>query len=837
MERYDHKSLEAKWQSHWEKEQTFKVSDKAPGERAYVLDMFPYPSAQGLHVGHPEGYTATDIYCRYLRMKGVNILHPMGWDAFGLPTENYAIKTGAHPRELTWQNIDNFRRQIKSFGFSYDWSREVNTADPTYYKWTQWLFLQLYKKGLAYRKEAPVNWCPSCQTVLANEQVVNGECERCHSQVEQRQMAQWFFKITDYAEALLKSLDGLDWPQSILDMQRNWIGKSEGAEVEFGIHDSEFKIRIFTTRLDTIFGATYMVLAPEHKLVQELKDKITNWREVQDYIQKTQKKTELERKAEEKSKTGVRLEGVEVINPANQEKIPVFIADYVLTSYGTGAIMAVPAHDERDWEFADRYGLKMVRVIEPRIDENFKWSIRHSGVSAAMAEGEDYKEVEKRIMHQHLDNIHSGSGCWIGEGKLMNSREFNGVSSEDARHEIAKKIGAKLTTQYRLRDWLISRQRYWGAPIPIIYCDPPAGGCGAVPVPAKDLPVELPMDVDFRPRGESPLVRSESFHKVSCPKCGAPARRESDTMDTFVDSSWYFLRYVDPQNNKKAFDAKPVKQWLPVNLYVGGAEHAVMHLLYARFITKALKDLGYIEFTEPFLKLRNQGLILGEDGQKMSKSRGNVVNPDEIVDKFGADTLRLYEMFLGPLEDSKPWNTSSIIGVRRFLERVWNFCQTDKKSNSKVDEALAIIARTIKKVTEDIEAFRFNTSIAALMEFINKLDDVSGNENVRRTLLILLYPFAPHITAELWQRCGFKGYVWEQDWPTYNKSALKSDTITITVQVNGKLRSSIQVAADAKESDVAQLAQADENVARHLVGKTIIRQVYVPGRLVNFVVE
>jgi leucyl-tRNA synthetase len=981
MEKYDHKSVEATWQAHWENHQTFAVSDKVKGERAYVLDMFPYPSAQGLHVGHPEGYTATDIYCRYLRLKGVNVLHPMGWDAFGLPAENYAIKTGVHPKELTWQNIDNFRRQIKSLGFSYDWNREVNTADPAYYKWTQWLFLQLYKKGLAYRKEAPVNWCPSCQTVLANEQVVNGECERCHNQVEQRQMAQWFFKTTAYAEQLLNDLDGLDWPQPILDMQRNWIGKSEGAEVDFSVADSEDKIRIFTTRLDTIFGATYMVLAPEHKLVQELKEKITNWPAVQTYIEQTKKKTELERKTEEKSKTGVRLEGIEAINPANQQRIPIFIADYVLTSYGTGAIMAVPAHDERDFEFAKKFDLPIEDVVVPTykrtalilhgtgassqrnwyqwlrvelerrgyqvfvpdlpnsqmpdldswlkalepyassLDENsiiighslggptaiqfvqrlerfvgalvlvaptcigMDWApinASHSGEQAncirtVTETATNWRSVSQKAKHiiglfssndpyipvstrdlyernlpgtyivcENKGHFSEKNGAatklpeflklpyaelFVDYGTLINSGEFNGLDSASAVKKIAAKIGAKLTTQYRLRDWLLSRQRYWGAPIPIIYCDK----CGELPVAVEDLPVELPMDVDFRPTGESPLARSESFHRVSCPKCGAPARRESDTMDTFVDSSWYFLRYADPQNNKEAFAAQPVKQWLPVNLYVGGAEHAVMHLLYARFITKALKDLGYVDFSEPFLKLRNQGLILGEDGQKMSKSRGNVVNPDEIVDKYGADTLRLYEMFLGPLEDTKPWNTSSIIGVRRFLERVWNFCQTDKKFGS--DEATAVMARTIKKIGEDIETFHFNTAIAALMEYVNKLDETSGEESVRRTLLVLLYPFAPHITAELWQLAGFKGYIWEQVWPTYDASALVSQTVNITVQVNGKVRSSIQVATGAQEAEVIKTAQADDNVSRHLAGKSVVRQVYVPGRLVNFVVQ
>jgi len=829
IDRYSHKSVEPKWQKLWDEKHTWAAPPKPKGEHCYVLDMFPYPSAQGLHVGHPEGYTATDIYSRYLRMKGVGVLHPMGWDAFGLPAENYAIKTGRHPREVTWENIDTFRRQIKSLGFSYDWSREVNTADPSYYRWTQWLFLQLYNQGLAYRKEAPVNWCPSCQTVLANEQVVNGECERCHSQVEQRQMAQWFFKITAYAEALLKDLDGLDWPQPILDMQKNWIGKSEGALVKFPIFNSQFLIEVFTTRLDTIFGATYMVLAPEHELVQQLKGQIKNWDEVKTYVERTKKKTELERKAEAKDKTGVKLEGVEAINPANQEHIPIFIADYVLTSYGTGAIMAVPAHDERDFEFAKKFNLPVINVIRPNV-------VRVVAVGGSLKDFDTTGETDKK-----LNRILKGEEVYVGnDGVLVNSGEFNGLDFETAVKKIAPKIGAKLTTQYRLRDWLISRQRYWGAPIPIIYCNPPAGGCGAIPVPEKDLPVELPMDVDFRPTGESPLQRSKSFHQVKCPKCGQPARRESDTMDTFVDSSWYFLRYVDPQNTKAAFDAKKLKQWLPVDFYVGGAEHAVMHLLYARFITKALHDLGYVHFKEPFLKLRNQGLILGEDGQKMSKSRGNVVNPDEIVEQYGADTLRLYEMFMGPLEDVKPWNTKSIIGLRRFLERVWQLALSPGQTGSSSGPVLSpVVARTIKKATEDIESFRFNTAIAAFMEFANILVVTPASEARQaavRTLLILLYPFAPHITSELWEKLGAPGKVWEQPWPQYDKAALKVVEVTITIQVNGKVRGIVNCPVDASENEVAKSAQALPAVARHLSGQTIKRTIYVPGKIVNFVV-
>ncbi len=954
MEPYDHKKLEWKWQEYWRNSVTFAADDKAKGERAYVLDMFPYPSAQGLHVGHPEGYTATDIYCRYLRMKGVNVLHPMGWDAFGLPAENYAIKTGRHPKEVTWENIDNFRRQIQSLGFSYDWSREVNTADPAYYRWTQWLFLKLYEKGLAYRKEAPVNWCPSCQTVLANEQVVNGECERCHSNVEQRNMKQWFFKTTAYAERLLDELKGLDWPKPIMDMQANWIGKSEGAEVDFPIAGSEHKVRIFTTRLDTIFGATYMVLAPEHELVRKLKDKITNWPEVQAYAEQSEKKTELERKVEEKSKTGVRLEGVEAVNPANHEHVPVFIADYVLTSYGTGAIMAVPAHDERDFEFAKKFGLAIRQVIEPCFVQKtepgavrqglpfverqaitaivkhwsedkyigLKWkkvdwdTFITGGVEAGQtpeqaAKAEIIEETgylnpklvqtfgmehsrffhvpknENRFAHFHnfffqLENdarqdlaqgegemhdvvwltqeemnrfklpephrylwsvLQNGETFYTGEGILAQSGKFSGMDSAAAIPAIAKYIGAELKTQYRLRDWLISRQRYWGAPIPIIYCET----CGEVPVREKDLPVALPEDVDFRPQGESPLQRSKIFHNVTCPTCGKAARRESDTMDTFVDSSWYFLRYCDPKNEQEAFDKKKVSSWCPVNLYVGGAEHAVLHLLYARFFTKFLQDAKYVEFGEPFLKLRNQGLILGEDGQKMSKSRGNVVNPDEIVKEHGADTLRLYEMFMGPLEDAKPWNTSSIIGVRRFLERVWFLSETIMEGGGAGSPEQAKFlsretARVTKKVTEGIEQLNLNTSIASMMELTNALSQMrevkmQAKAEAYRKLLLLLYPFAPHVTSELWGRLKFGGQVWEQGWPDYDEAALKEDSVTVTVQVNGKVRGSVQVPSGASESEVVTAARAEAGVTRHIAGKQTVRTVYVPGRLVNFVVS
>jgi leucyl-tRNA synthetase len=957
MANYDHKSIESAWQKIWEDEQTFAANDQARGERAYILDMFPYPSAQGLHVGHPEGYTATDIYSRYARMRGVNVLHPMGWDAFGLPAENFAIKTGRHPRITTEENITNIKRQIKSLGFSYDWSRELNTSDPKYYRWTQWLFLQLYKKGLAYRQAAPVNWCPSCQTVLANEQVVNGVCERCSTPVEQRQMQQWFFKITAYAKELLSGMADLDWPQPILDMQRNWIGESQGALVNFQIPNANFQIReitIFTTRLDTIFGATFMVISPE----LAKKWLAAGWQasvEVINYVNHALHGRELERvERAAKEKTGVDT-GIKAINPASQEEIPVWVADYVLGSYGTGAIMAVPAHDERDFAFAKKFGLPVKRVVEPKFvrragegafreDEkvvkrqavccivknpkdgkylclSWKQLLMHGLVTGDIAEGEDIVTAAVRAIHEATGYKHvrlvrnpefaihsffyhrvkqqnhhvryqylffelvneerepvAGEEAarpevvWLkpeefkdfftvsegefssqllfnpdyihkGDGILWNSGEFSGLASAEAVKQIAKQINAQLTTQYKLHDWLISRQRYWGAPIPIIYCQV----CGEVPVPENDLPVRLPDDVDFKPTGESPLARSASFQKVACPKCGAPAKRESDTMDTFVDSAWYFLRYCDPNNDKEIFAKKKVQAWCPVDFYVGGAEHAVLHLLYARFISKVLRDLGYLQFDEPFLKLRNQGLILGEDGQKMSKSRGNVINPDEIVANYGADTLRLYEMFMGPLEEAKPWSTASIIGVRRFLERVWKLILSTAPSQAiKLTPAAAAelsywVAKTTKKVTEDIISFRFNTAIASLMEFTNYLSGVklpsAEQIKVGSVLLRLLYPFAPHITAELWQRLGRPGRVWEQTWPEYDPKALQHRQITIAVQVNGKLRGQVRVAAETEEADVLALARANSCVARYLSGRKLKRTVYVPGKLVSFVVE
>ena len=663
MAKYDHQKIEKKWQREWSKQEEFRAQEKSSKQKLYVLDMFPYPSGSGLHVGHVEGYTATDIYSRAKRMQGYNVLHPMGWDAFGLPAENYAVKTGVHPKKTTETAIKTFRKQMDRMGFSYDWSREIGTHTPEYYKWTQWFFLLLYNNGLAYKAKASVNWCPSCQTVLANEQVVNGKCERCSTQVIQKELEQWFFKITDFAEDLIADLDKVDWPESTKLNQKNWIGRSQGAELNFPILNSQFSINVFTTRPDTLFGATYMVLAPEYTLVDGLKEQITNWQEVEKYREEAKKKNEAERTELAKEKTGVELQGVKAINPGTKEEIPVWIADYVLASYGTGAIMAVPAHDERDFEFAQKYNLPIVMVVCPH-----------------------YPAKTCPVMDE----------AYLGEGHLVASGKFDGMPNEKAKWEITKAVGGKRKTNYHLRDWLVSRQRYWGAPIPIVY--DPEGKPHAVP--EKHLPWFLPTDVEFKPTGYSPLADSKEFVKRTEKIFGKDWKPEVDTMDTFVCSSWYYFRFADPTNKKEFASARALKQWLPVDMYVGGAEHTVLHLMYARFFTKVLKKLGYVEFGEPFQKLRHQGIILAENGQKMSKSKGNVINPDDIIEEYGADTLRMFEMFLGPLEDMKPWNTKSIVGLYRFLNRIWNFQFpiSNFQANPKKDlENLR--HKTIKKVT------------------------------------------------------------------------------------------------------------------------------------------
>lgn len=816
---YEPKKIEGKWQKVWAKQGVPKKTGNKG--KFYILDMFPYPSGDGLHVGHVENFTATDIYARFKRYQGYDVLRPMGWDAFGLPAENFAIKTGIHPAKKTLESIKNFKRQMQSVGLSYDWSREVNASSPEYYRWTQWMFLFLYKNGLAYKKKAKVNWCDKDATVLANEQVIDGKCDRCGSVVVQKDLEQWFFKITDFVEptksvtgqkvsGLLSGLDKIDWPESTKAAQKHWIGRSEGAEVVFYVADTEEEVRVFTTRLDTIYGCTYVVIAPEHELVAKLLNSqlpsanFQNKEEVEKYLATTKKKTDLERTELNKDKTGVCLSGVEVVHPFTGERLPVYLADYVLGTYGTGAVMGVPAHDERDWDFAKKYQLEIREVVK----------------------GNEVKTEEMATTE---------------DGVLIDSKEFSGLTSAEAREKMTawlkkEKLGKKVVN-YRLRDWLISRQRYWGAPIPIVYC----ADCGAVPVPGKDLPVKLPTDVDFRPTGESPLVSSKSFHKVKCPKCGGNARRESDTMDTFVCSSWYYMRFADPQNTKVFASKKALEKYLPVDFYMGGAEHTVLHLLYARFFTKALMKHGYVTFDEPFMKLRHQGMILAPDGQKMSKSKGNVINPDQMVAEFGADSLRLYEMFMGPLEDKKAWNTGSIIGVRRFLEKVWRLQEkvvaSKQKGVSEDKNIESLLHQTIKKVGEDIEEFKFNTAISSLMILVNALEKETEIQKARfETLLILLSPFAPHMTEELWTGMGEKKSIFLAEWPKYDKKKIVAESVNVAVQVNGKVRAVLAIESGMNEDEVKAMALADANVQIYLAGKSVRKIIYVPGKIVSIVV-
>jgi len=817
MPKYNPQKVERKWQEYWEKHpELTEAIKKSEKPKFYCLDMFPYPSGDGLHMGHVENYTASDIYSRYLRMKGRNVLHPVGWDAFGLPTENYAISIKAHPAEVAQRNIKTFTRQIKSLGFSYDWSREIDSSDPNYYKWTQWFFLFLHKNGLAYRKKAKVNWCESCQTVLANEQAEGGICERCKNQVIQKDMEQWFFRITDFADELIKGLDKIDWPESTKTAQKNWIGRSEGAIIRFEIKlNSKAKpsgllrlslrrdnLEVFTTRLDTIYGCTYCVIAPENELISNLKSQISNLNEVEKYIVQAKKKTDLQRTDLAKEKTGVEIKGLKAVNPFTNEAVPIFVADYILSTYGTGAVMAVPAHDERDFEFAKKYKLEIKEVIK---NEN------------------KISSVEK--------------AAFIDDGILVNSEKYSNLTSEKAREEMARwleknNLGERKTT-YKLRDWLISRQRYWGAPIPMIFCEK----CSWQPVPEKDLPVLLPEVKDYRPKGTSPLGTNPDFVNTTCPECGGEAKRETDTMDTFVCSSWYFFRFADPKNEKEFADEAKIKKWLPVDLYIGGAEHTVLHLLYSRFFTKALHKHGYIDFDEPFKKLRHQGIVLAEDGRKMSKSLENVINPDEIVEKFGADTLRLYEMFMGPLEDSKSWNTKSIIGLKRFLEKVWKLKSMINDQGSTNNKLEILLHKTIKKVTEDIENLRFNTAISAMMILVNEMEKQKNILNSQFSILnSLLAPFAPHIAEELWQQLGHKDSIFFEKWPEYDPKLVKDEEITLIIQINGKLRDQIKAPAGVKEEEAKRLALESKKVIKYMEGKNIQKVIFVKDRLINFVV-
>lgn len=799
---YDFKTIEEKWQKFWETNKTFKTTLDKTKPKYYALDMFPFPSGDGLHVGHPEGYTATDIVSRFKRMKGFNVLHPMGWDSFGLPAENYAMKTNTHPDITTKKNIANFTRQLKALGFSYDWDREIATSNVDYYKWTQWIFVQLYNKGLAYESEMNVNWCPALGTVLANEEVIDGKSEVGGHPVVQTKMKQWVLRITDYAERLLEDLDLVDWPESIKEMQRNWIGKSVGATIKFKVDGSGDEIEVFTTRPDTLFGATYMVIAPEHALVSKITT-AENKKSVEAYIEACKAKNDLERTELNKDKTGVAT-GAFAINPANGQKIPVWIADYVLATYGTGAVMAVPAHDERDHEFAKKFHLPMVRVIEG---------------------GE--KDLEE--------------AAHTGDGKHINSGILDGLNVEDAKKKMISWLTEKNLgvgkVNYKLRDWIFSRQRYWGEPFPVLKFED-----GTVRIlDADELPLALPELQEFKPsgNGESPLANATDWLWVMDPKTGKKAKRETNTMPNWAGSCWYYLRFCDPKNTTEAWSKEAEQYWLPVDLYVGGAEHAVLHLLYARFWHKVLFDLGFVSTKEPFKKLVNQGLILGTDGEKMSKSRGNVVNPDHVVASFGADSLRLYEMFMGPLEKVKPWKEEGVVGVNNFLNRVYRFFAQNSKVNATVEneETVKLLHKTIKKVTEDIEHMRFNTAISSMMIFTNHCYKVgSVTKETAGTFALLLSPFAPHLGEEIWNRLGHSTTLAYVAWPSFDEALAKDDLITVAVQVNGKLRGTLEVAPDIAQADVLEMAKADENVKKFLTG-AIVKEIYVPGKIVNLVVK
>lgn len=808
MKKYNPKTIEKKWQRYWEDHETFVAKDTVPGKKnTYILDMFPYPSGAGLHVGHPEGYTATDIISRYRRMNGFNVLHPMGWDAFGLPAENYAIKEGVHPEISTKKNIKRFTEQIKSIGLSYDWTRELSTAEPEYYKWTQWLFLLLYKNGLAYKKEANVNWCPKDNTVLANEQVVNGKCERCGTEVVQKMLAQWFFKITDYAERLLNDVEALDWPEPIKLMQKNWIGRSEGVLWNLKVKDIDIQLQAYDSVPQTFMAQTFAVVAPEHPLVQQLVAGTEHEKPVLEFVDRIRKKKVANKFALEKDIEGI-FTGRVLDNPFGTGDLPIWVASFVVMDYGTGFVTS-SAHDERDFAFAKKYGIPLRPVMFPQ-DPALAEKVKNLEVC--------YHHDPEAIMDQAPPGI-VGMKWGEARGPIIDYVE--------------KQNFGKRSVQYKIRDWLISRQRYWGAPIPIIYCQT----CGMQPVPENDLPVMLPKDVDFKPTGESPLASSKSFHKVNCPNCGEPARRDSDTMDTFVDSSWYFLRYTDPNNEQTFADKDRMHAWLPVSLYVGGAEHAVLHLLYSRFFTKVLHDLKFIEFQEPFLQLRNQGLILGPDGEKMSKSRGNVINPDDVIDSLGADSLRLYEMFMGPLEDAKPWSTQGISGVRRFLERVWGWVvenidaeESNQQDSTEVQQSLH---KLIKKITEDIEGFRFNTAIAAFMEFY-KNTEAKSNET-KKTFIRLLYPFAPHICEELNEILGGTSTLQYESWPIYDPRLIVNETVEIVVQVNGKVKDKLQMPAGSAEAEVVAAARESAKVVAALTSEPK-RIIFVQDRLISFVI-
>jgi len=798
--KYDFKATEAKWQKRWLEEKTFKTKDDKTMPKFYGLIEFPYPSGAGLHVGHPRSYTAMDIISRYKRMTGHNVMYTMGWDAFGLPTENFAMKNHIHPEVVTKNNVARFKAQLQSLGLSFDWDREINTTDKNYYKWTQWIFLQMYKHGLAYKKEMNVNWCTGCKVVLANEEVVNGVCERCGSSVVHKTKSQWVLKITEYADKLIDGLDTVNFIPPVVAQQKNWIGRSKGAQVKFATTEGHV-LEIYTTRPDTIYGATYMVIAPEHKFIEEWKDVLTNYDEVVAYREAAATKSDMERTELAKEKTGVQLQGVKAINPLTEKEIPIFISDYVLATYGTGAIMAVPGHDTRDWEFAKKFGLPIVEVV---------------------AGG----------------NVDEAAFTDCDTGVMVNSGILDGMSVEDAkaaiiRHLEEKGIGVE-KTNYKLRDWIFSRQRYWGEPIPMVYCE----HCGWQPLPEDQLPLELPELLDFEPtgEGESPLARCTEWINTTCPHCGGPAKRETDTMPQWAGSSWYFLRYIDPNNNDALAAKEEMDYWMPVDWYNGGMEHTTLHLLYSRFWHKFLYDIGAVPTAEPYAKRTSHGMILGETGEKMSKSRGNVVNPDDIVNEYGADTFRMYEMFMGDFEKAAPWSYNSIKGCARFLDRVWKLQDIMVEGEEYSKELESTFHKLIKKVQNDIMSLGFNTAIAAMMGVLNEIyDKGSITKGELKTFVQLLNPFAPHMTDEMWEILGGEGICSVSQWPVYDEAKCVDSTVELPVQVNGKLRGKITVAVDAAKDDV--IAMAVETVAAFVEGKTVVKQIYVPGRMVNIVVK
>ena len=803
MKEYNHKKIESKWQKEWSDSGIYRSEEGSKKPKYYLLDMFPYPSGSGLHVGHPKGYIASDVLSRFKRMNGFNVLHPMGWDAFGLPAENYALENKVHPRIAVEENVKRFKEQLNIIGFDFDWEREVNTTDPEYYRWTQWTFIQMYKKGLAYESNEPINWCPSCKTGLANEDLEGGNCERCGTLVEQKPIRQWVLNIRKYADRLLEDLEDLDWPNSIKESQKNWIGRSEGTEVEFEIklkNGETEKVDIFTTRIDTLFGCTYLALAPEHPLVKKLSEDGENLKAVDEYVKAAKKKDAFERMAEDKEKTGIEIEGVKAINPATKQEIPVFVTDYVLISVGTGAIMSVPAHDERDLAFATKFNIPVITVISNKED-----------------------------------------GVYTGEGVMMNSGKFDGIPSQKAKEKIRKYVNGKKTVNYKLRDWVFSRQRYWGEPIPMIHCEK----CGVVPVPEKELPVVLPEVESYEPTGtgESPLANIDEWVNVKCPKCNGYAKRETNTMPQWAGSSWYYLRYIDPKNSNNLVDKKKEKYWSPVDMYIGGAEHATRHLIYARFWHKFLNDIKVVKYSEPFKKLQSVGLINAEDGKKMSKRYGNVVNPDEIVGTYGADTFRLYEMFMGPFDQAVAWKTESVIGPRRFVEKVWRLQEKvvktieDTGEEKKDISVTKLLHQTIKKVTEDIETLNFNTAVSAMMVLVNKMEEVNKiSKQDFETILKLLSPFAPHMTEEIW-RINHESSIHVESWPEHDSNLAKETGKTLGVQINGKVRAEIEIMNGTSEDEVKERVLSLPEIQKRADGKEIKKFIYIEGKIISIVIS